>query len=175
MPTQSRDSRTRAQLLVNAYVESLVGLFALRLSDVKSAVRAHAAEMTIMSSFEGEHVNLDARRVVDDLSTSGAEIITAVEQTTGAFVTAMWDLLNSHERYEKIASAPDVQFFRHLRNACGHDGRWSFKEKELVRRASWRDKSLTMADVGTPVFQKVLKHGDVMLIFLDLDRKYFQS
>jgi len=167
------DTRSQAGFLINAYVEALVGLFALRLEDVKSAVRAHAPKMTVMSSFDGEHVNLDALRVVDELGTTGPEIITAVERTTAAFVAGMWDLLTSHSNYANISIKPEIQFFRHLRNACGHGGRWNFQE--LKHPASWRNKVLTLAHSGKPVFQGLLKHGDVMLLFRDIDRRYFQQ
>ena len=169
----TRDTRTQAGIFINAYVESLVGLFALRLEDVKVVVREHAPEMTVISSFEGKHVNLQARRVVDEIGTSDPEITAAVERITAAFVAGMWDLLTSHAHYSKISTEPEVQFFRHLRNACGHNGRWSFKE--LKSPASWRGKSLDPSHNGQLVFEGLLKHGDVVLLFFDIDRKYFQQ
>jgi len=175
MPTKPRDTRTRAGLLINAYVEALVGLFALRLEEVKSAVRAHAPEMTITSSYDGQHINLDARRVVDELSTSGTEVVTAVEQISCAFVAAMWDLLKGHANYDQIATTPEIQFFRHPRNACGLNGRWNFTEKDLMLPACWRDKTSALADFGQPAFNGIMNHGDVILLFIDIDLRYFQQ
>lgn len=172
MATKSRDTRTRAGLLVNAYIEALVGVFALRLDDVKTIVRTHAPEMTVLSSYDGQHINPDARRIVDEISNSGPEIIVTVEQITCAFVAAMWDLLRAHAHYERIATAPEIQFFRHLRNACGHDGRWNFSE--LKSPAIWRDKTLMLHHRGHPVFGGIMKHGDVMLLFIDIDRQHFE-
>jgi len=169
----TRDTRTQASIFIDAYIESLVGLFALRLEDVKVAVREHAPEMTVMSSFDGEHVNLQARRVVDEIGTSGPEVVAAVERITTAFVAGMWDLLTSHAHYSSISAEPEIQFFRHLRNACGHNGRWNFKE--LKHPASWRGKSLDLSHSGQLVFEGLLKHGDVVLLFVDIDRKYFQQ
>lgn len=128
MSTKSRDTRTRARLLTDAYIEALVGLFALRLEPVKAAVRSQAPEMSVLSSFEGEHVNLQAAQIVDTLTASSVELKTAVETLTAAFVAGMWALLKSHAHYDKISREPDIQFFRHLRNACGHDGNWNFTE-----------------------------------------------
>jgi hypothetical protein len=108
MSTKSRDTRTSARLLIDAYIEALVGLFALRLEPVKAAVRSHAPAMSVLSSFEGEHVNLHAAHVVDTLTTSSAELKTAVEILTAAFVARMWDLLRSHARYDKISTEPDI-------------------------------------------------------------------
>lgn len=170
---KSRDTRTKARLLIDAYIEALVGLIALRLESVKDAVHADAPEMSVLSSYEGEHLNLQAARVVDELTTSGAELKTAVEILTSAFVASMWDLLKSYSHYEKISTQPEIQFFRHLRNACGHDGEWNFSE--LKNPAEWRDKKLAMTDVGKRVFDSYLKTGDVMLLFIDIDRKYFEN
>lgn len=173
MNTKSRDTRTRARILIDAYIETFVGLFALRLEPVKAAVRSHAPEMPVLSSYEVEHINLRAGHIVDTLTTSSSELKTAVEILTTAFVAAMWDLLKSHAHYDKISIEPDIQFLRHLRNACGHDGNWYFTE--LKNPAEWRDKRLTMADVGKNAFDGNLKAGDVVLLFIDIDRKNFEQ
>jgi hypothetical protein len=173
MAPKSRDTRTRAQLLLNAYIEALVGVFALRLPTVDVVVKAHAPQMTVESSYDGEHINLHADAVVSDLEFSGTAITTTVDQITAAFVAAMWDTLTSHAHYDAISTKPDIQFFRHLRNACGHDGRWNYKE--LKHPAIWRDKELNMGHVGSLVFGGLLKHGDVVLFFIDIDKKYFEQ
>lgn len=172
MPSKSRDTRPRAQLLLNAYIEALVGVFALRLPTVGHAVKSHAPQMTIESSYDGEHVNLHAAAIVSDMKRSGPSITTTIDQITAAFVAAMWDTLTSHAHYDAISTKPDIQFFRHLRNACGHDGRWNFKD--LKHPAVWRDKKLDMSLVNTPVIGGILKHGDVVLLFIDIDKKYFE-
>jgi hypothetical protein len=173
MPSKTRDTRTRAHLLSNAYVEALVGVFALRLPTVDNVVKAHAPQMSVGSSYDGEDLILDADAVVSDLAFSGEKIKTTVDQITVAFVAAMWDTLMSHARYDAISTKPDILFFRHLRNACGHDGRWNFKD--LKHPAKWRDKELTMSHVGSLVFGGLLKHGDVALLFGDIDKKYFEQ
>lgn len=173
MPSKSRDTRTRAQLLINAYIEALVGIFALRLPPVQSAVTTLAPVMTVMSSYEGQHCNLEAHRIVTEISTSGPELQTTINQVTSAFVAAMWDTLTMHAHYDLIATKPEIQFFRHLRNACGHDGKWNFTE--LKYPAVWRDKELTVEHSGKEIFNCLLKHGDIVLLFTDIDLKYFEQ
>lgn len=173
MTSKTRDTRNRARLLINAYTEALVGIFVLRLHPVQDAVRTHSPEMTVESSYDGEHLNLHARRIVDEIQSHGPEVIVTVEQVTSAFVTAMWDTIISHAHYDLIATKPEIQFLRHLRNACGHDGHWNFDK--LKHPAEWRDKKLQLKDAGSPVFNRMLKHGDVMLLFIDIDRKYFEQ
>lgn len=173
MVRKTRDTRTRAHLLLNAYIDALVGIFALRLPGVADIIRTHAPEMAVMSSYPGSALILQAQRVVDECKLSGPELNTSVEQITVAFVAAMWDTLTAHANYDTIATEPEVQFFRHVRNACGHNGCWNFNE--LKHPARWRDKELTLSHSGKPVFQGVLKHGDVALLFIDIDKKYFEQ
>ena len=169
----TRDTRDRVQLLVNAYCESLVGVFALHLPGVADAVRTHAPRMTVESSYSGEHVNLHADAVVNGLDRSGPRMVTLVDQITAVFVAGMWDILMSHAHYQEIATNPDIQFFRHLRNACGHDGSWNFDE--LKHPAVWREKELCLELSGAKVFGGLLKHGDVILLMKDIDSKYFDK
>jgi hypothetical protein len=160
-------------LITNAYIEALVGVFALRLKPVQDIVSEHAPEMSVMSSYEGEHIILQAQRIISEISTSGPELAATINQVTSAFVATMWDIITTHTHYESIALMPEIQFFRHLRNACGHDGKWNFKE--LKYPASWRDKELLLTHSGSEVFNGLLKHGDVVLLFTDIDLKYFEQ
>ena len=173
MTTKSLDTRARAKRLMSAYVDSLVGIFSLRLPGVSQIVRAHAPTMGVKSSYPGEDINLHAADVVDRCSTSGSELFESVNQITAVFVAAMWDLLRSHASYDSISTAPEVQFLKHLRNACSHDGRWNFTT--LAHPAVWRDKQLTLQQRGEPAFGSLLNHGDPMLLFMDIDRKYFEQ
>jgi len=129
--------------------------------------------MTIKSSYDGEHINLHADAVVAELKLSGPSIVTTIDQISAVFVAATWDTLTSHAHYDVIATNPDIQFLRHLRNACGHNGRWNFSE--LKHPAIWRDKELRMNHVGLVAFGGLLKHGDVMLLLTDIDMKYFEQ
>lgn len=173
MQPKSRDTRRQAQLLLDALLESLVGVFALRLPDVRAAVKSQAPTMSLDSSYDGQHTILLASEIADACKLSGPEIQTTVTQIARAFTSAMWDTLVSHAHYENIATEPDIQFFRHLRNACGHDGTWNFKE--LKRPAQWRDKKLTLGHIGQPAFGEFFKHGDLALLIVDVDRKYFEQ
>lgn len=173
MSLRTRDTRQRAKLLMDAFTEALLGIFALRIPPVQDAVRFSMPGVTVKSSYEGEHLNIATERLIDEIRTSGPEIKTVVGQVTAAFVASMWDLLKTHAHYDVIANKPEVQFFRHLRNACGHDGKWNFIE--LKHPAIWRDKELTLEHIGQEVFDGLLIHGDVVLLFIDIDLKYFEQ
>lgn len=173
MPAKPSDPRSEARLLIDAYVEALVGVFALRLPGVGDAVRKYAPRMTVESSYDDEHLNIHSADVVTNLAHSGPAVQATVDQMSAAFAAAMWELLKSQAHYDAIATKPDIQFLRHLRNACGHGGHWNFGE--LVHPAAWRDKELRMEHVGQAAFGGLLKHGDLMLLLIDIDRAYFQQ
>jgi hypothetical protein len=172
MTNKSNDTRRETLLLVNALLESLVGVFALRLPDVQAAIRTQAPTMSVDSSYEGSHLILEAAALVNKIKLNGDEIHITVNQIFQVFAVAMWHSLMSHRRYDSIATEPDIQFFKHVRNAAGHDGKWNFKDLRHVAR--WRDKELTMAHVGQQAFGDFFMHGDLMLLVLDIDKKYFE-
>lgn len=64
-----------------------------------------------MSSYDGEHINLQLRRVIDEVGTAGEEIVTPINQATAAFVASMWDLLKSHAHYSRISTEPEFNSF----------------------------------------------------------------
>jgi hypothetical protein len=173
MGPNSPDTRHEARLLVEAYIEAMVGVCALRLPTVADAVRKHAPEICVESSYEGEHVNLHAAEVVAGLALTGPSILATIDQISAAFASAMWELLKSHAHYDHIAAEPDIQFLRHLRNSCAHGGRWHFEK--LLHPAKWRDKELRLEHAGVPAFGGMIKHGDLLLLLVDIDRKYFQQ
>jgi len=173
MNSKSRDTTVRSKLLVDAYVESLVGIFSLRVPGVGPTICSMAPEMVVESSFSRSHLILDTKRVLERIARSGTALATTFDQITMAFVAAMWDTLTSHAHYAAISTKPDVQFFRHLRNACAHGGRWNLNS--LKYQAQWRTKQLSMAYQGEVVFGGLLKHGDVIQIFTDIDKTYFEG
>lgn len=173
MSAKSRDTRERARLVLNAFVEALVGIFALRLPAVQEVICRNAPEMSVESSYPGQSLILDAKRTARECQTNGPDIRAVVDQIVFAFVASLWDTLLCHAHYERISTKPEIQFFRHLRNAGAHDGRWNFTE--LKHPARWRDKELTLQHSGQLVFGGVLKHGDVALLFIDIDKVYFEQ
>lgn len=174
MTEKSRDTRVRVNFLIEAYIQSLVGIFALRLPDVQNVILKTAPVISLSSSYDEECCNLEAYRIVNEIHAFGPELQTAITQVTSAFIGAMWDILKTHAHYQIISTRPEIQFFRHLRNACSHDGKWCFKE-DLKHPAAWRDKVLTQEHDGKEIYSSLLKHGDILLLFTDIDLAYFEQ
>lgn len=65
---------------------------------------------------------------------------------------------------------PEVDFFRHVRNAASHKGSWSFRGNEPVRDARWRGKEISASMQGRKLFDKSFEIGDVFVLLSDIER-----
>ena len=108
---RTKDTRSATQAISDAYYEALVGIFSLRLPDVKEIVLRTAPTVVLKSSYPGQDILLDTNGILADLSTQGDQIRHSVTQLNRIFVAAMWDTLTVHENYEAIATKPEIQFF----------------------------------------------------------------
>jgi hypothetical protein len=167
------DTRNMTQAITDAYFEALVGIFSLRLPEVKEIVLRAAPTVVVESSYHGQSLILDTAKILADAHLSGPQIQQSVTQLNRVFVAAMWDTLTMHSNYNAIATKPEIQLFRHIRNACAHGG--SFNFKSLPHPAYWRERFLTVAHHNTRVFPDFIKDGDLILLFADIGQNYFED
>lgn len=69
------------------------------------------------------------------------------------------DRLAQEKYFDKT---PELEFFRHLRNALSHGNKFHFIGKEPARPASFRAFSLVRADEGSTLFFEYMSTGDAM-------------
>ncbi len=86
----------------------------------------------------------------------------AYEATVDRYYDCKWLALRQQH--------PELEFFRHLRNAASHGGTWSFRGDEPARPASWRGRQLTAGLQGKRVFDANLKPGDFMVLLSDIEK-----
>lgn len=60
-----------------------------------------------------------------------------------------------------------MEFFRHIRNACAHNGHF-FITKNVSRMAKWRDKEIAKELNGLPLFN-FIAIGDCLLFLRDVE------
>ena len=168
------EASKRTGELIGAYLEMMLGIFSLRLPAVQAVLQTHPSSFSINTSMPGIGIMFDGgdmTRVMQ--SPSAPALAIAVGQVSRMFVAAMWDTLTAQGKYPSIATEPEIQFLRHLRNACAHDGRFNFTE--LKHPAQWRGKQITMTEAGTIALPGFLADGDLMLLMLDIDERYFEG
>lgn len=68
---------------------------------------------------------------------------------------------------------PELEFFRHLRNAASHGGVWTFRQNEPTpnRRAEWRGREITPQLQGRPIWDANIKEGDVLIMLWDIEQR----
>ena len=171
------DTRFLTTPVINAYLETLVGLFALRMPAVQGSIRGTMRPgVSISTSFGREQsllIPIDG--MIDAIEAEGftgpQSFPRALRLANRMFLSAMWDGLRQHRRFREIRHEPEVQFFRHVRNACAHDGQ--LNARELRYPARWRDKEITAEMQGTQVFPDLLSDGDPVFLVVDVNNRFF--
>lgn len=65
---------------------------------------------------------------------------------------------------------PMHEFFRHLRHGASHGGKWSFKGSEPIRKAHWRNRTITNKLQGKRLWELNLKPGDILVLLHDIEK-----
>lgn len=67
---------------------------------------------------------------------------------------------------------PELEFFRHLRNASSHGGFFNFKgnEPNPNRKAEWRGRTINVSLAGKPMFDVGVKPGDLFPLLWDVEQ-----
>lgn len=65
---------------------------------------------------------------------------------------------------------PELEFFRHVRNAGSHGGTWHFEGGEPKRPATWRGRQVTPQLQGTRLLTDNLKPGDLLVLLWDVEQ-----
>ena len=173
--TNTSEAPPHAGKLLDAYLETIVALMALRVPEVQDAVlNALPPEVVVSSSYDGESLIIPVAGMLTSIRAEGFDEVKtlqqSVRQANWIFLGAMWDVLKRHPSFKEIEMEPDIEFFRHVRNAASHGGHLNFPS--LRAPATWRDKEIAESMSGIPVFPDLLKDGDPVLLVLDVDKRY---
>jgi hypothetical protein len=79
-----------------------------------------------------------------------------------AMVLQIGDALAKNNYFEKT---PELEFYRHIRNALGHGNRFFFKGGEPKRAATFGTRTLTPDLHGQQVFFNYMAPGDILEIW----------
>lgn len=159
----------------DAYLELMVGTVAIHVPQVQNILRTHFSYGDIHSSFPKETVRLDVPKILDGVNRSAGKLPTNCQATlvelNRIFLISTYAVLQETATYPQITGEPVIQFYRHVRNACAHYGRFNFSGISLPAR--WRDKEITTALIGKSVFPDFLNDGDVWLLLLDICAQFY--
>lgn len=172
---KSNDTSLIARETIDAYLEMILGIMTLRISQVQDFLIPNFPEASVRSSYEHEDLIIKVVDILNDFKQEGLKDIKSLQnsfrQVNRMFLLAMWDILFSHRTYDSIANEPKIQFFRHIRNGCAHNNKLNFVAINKI--AKWRDKEIIISDKDKSVFPDMLKDGDPILLVIDINNKYF--
>ena len=161
--------------MLDTYLELLVGAVAIHVPQIQQILRTHFSYGDIRSSFPRETIRLDVPKILEGVNRTAGKLPTNRQATIGElnriFVISTYATLQETKTYKKIEREPIIQFYRHVRNACAHYGRFNFSS--ISSPAKWRDKEITAALIGKRVFPDFMNDGDIWFFLLDVCEKFY--
>lgn len=164
--------------MYDAYLEICLGVMALRIPGIQEILTNNYPGASIESSYTNpkQHLNLKVTNIIGEIIAQGLiapkNLRTAFSEINKMFLVSVWETLKDTKTYNDIATKPDIQFLRHVRNGCAHN---KFNFTNLKHSAKWRDKEITMGLIGTAVFPSFMKDGDPILLLIDVNNKYYNK
>ena len=119
--------------------------------------------VTIRTSFD--NITTYVSELLDMDQTEMAEIACVHNQLCGQILVN--DCYEKINKMNVITKAPTMEFFRHIRNACSHNGIFTIT-KPLSLPATWRGFEVTMSLNGTEVFDYIAI-GDILHLLSDIE------
>lgn len=171
------DGQHHAGHVVDAHLQTLVALMAVRMPAVRDAIRDKLPpEFVVPSSYEGESLVIAVRGVLRSMEAEGLDNIQSlrrsIRQANWILLNAMWEILTQHPRFKELEPEPVIRFFRLVRNASSHGGRIDKLDALKHGPARWRDKEITRSMEGVRVFPDVLRDGDPLVLVQDIERQF---
>lgn len=90
------------------------------------------------------------------------------------FTIAIMDTIREESAFSSLLSTPELQFFRHLRNASAHSNRFYWGSGSSRARTIeglpivWRGKEINEGLENSQVYMDFLKPGDIFLLLSDI-------
>lgn len=82
-------------------------------------------------------------------------------------------LVGCYEKIKKLKLGDEsriMEFFRHIRNAAAHDGKFNIRHDSLNKPASWRNKTISHALHDKELFSDFFAIGDSILFLQDVEK-----
>ena len=151
------DTSLIARKTIDAYLEMILGIMTLRISQIQDFLIPNFPEASVKSSYEHEDLIIKVVDILNDFKQEGLKDVKSLQnsfrQVNRIFLLAMRAILCSHKNYDKICNEQEIQFFRHIRKGCAHNNKLNFATIDKV--AKWRDKEIFDSDKNKSVFPDI--------------------
>lgn len=130
-------------------------------------------ELQLKCIYGGEPVKPDLSEFASDLTENHGYLLESGIAKTSAYAT----LVLAYELVKQSRTKDPIwEFFRHVRNAAAHGGRFNFQGAEPSRPASWRSAVVERSLQGTPLIRGAagtpgfLWLGDPIVLLWDVEQ-----
>ena len=160
--------------MVTAYMSAICGLLIFR-DEFKFADSVKAAIACTLST----PLLITPKHMKEIFAVGGFTLGAVSDQLAMMLVNAAFEATKvqyTAETWLELRCAhPELEFFRHLRNAASHGARWSFQGKEPTRHAAWRGKELDASMDGQAALNDDLQPGDLLVLLHDVEEILTQA
>ena len=148
--------------IVVAYKAAIAGLviFSPPFQDIRRKLKPVGLGSTIYPALEFPYSEME-------------ELYKSKEFTEG-IITELFARMLINTAYESVKDKlsktnPTHEFFRHLRHAVSHGGKWKFLGKEPRFPAKWRGKEIIKDLEGGSIWSVDLRPGDILILLNDIE------
>ncbi len=155
--------------MVTSYMAAVCGLLIFR-----KEFRFDRSVKVGLASREYPALEIVPQEVKDMFDAGGFGLGGVTDSLAYMLVNAAYETVADNYRNTQWLSLrqkhPELEFFRHLRNAASHGGVWTFRGDEPSRPAEWRGRKLTKSLEGKRLFDADLKPGDLLVLLSDVEK-----
>jgi len=155
--------------LVTTYMAAVCGLLIFR-----KELRFDQSVKVGLASVEYPALVIIPQEVKGMVDAGGLNLGDVTDSLSFMLVNAAYEASVNHCGEDKWLAVrqthPELEYFRHIRNAASHGGTWNFLGNEPTRQASWRGRLLSSELHGKRLFEANLKPGDLLVFLADVEK-----
>ncbi len=156
--------------MVTSYMVAVCGLLFFRRPDYDPEDKVGLA------SVEHHAIEILPSEVIELIQSGTVPLGTVTDSLARMLINAAYekaqDKYDSNRWTELRSNYPELEFFRHLRNAASHGGFFTFKgnEPNPKRKAEWRGKVIDASLACKSMFDAAIKPGDLFALLWDVEQ-----
>ena len=131
-------------------------------------------DLVRLASIEYGALEIKPREVTELLRNGNMQLSDLTDSLAYMLVNSAYEAVADYfddSKWPELRLAhPELEFFRHVRNAASHGGTWNFKSGEPRRTAKWRGREITRDLQDQPIWAANLKPGDLLVLLWDVEQ-----
>lgn len=153
---------------IEAFSASLVALAAA--TDPSTRIGVSLKDEMSLEGGQGNAINYPIIASIQRIGASRELMATTGRLLYQVLLGSCYETLKEHGVLIGKEQAPEVSFFRHIRNACFHGNKFHFERMEPRGAPRWRGLSISRVLEGEPLFYSFWKPADPLHLLADISQ-----